>query len=75
MTDYFDDVIQVPNYGYMVESKSRPGSWWLVGPKGCPCEARIARCRHARRVADLVASKNAEYARPTAPYNPAVFCD
>lgn len=88
----FPDVIPATNRGgYLVESQSRPGLWWMLKPQGgrivCPCEkgTQIEReradvgapafCRHGRRLLAYTAATNEAAKRPSAPANVSALVD
>lgn len=63
-------VLEVKTGGYMVQSRSTPGTWYLVHGRSCSCPAGKAgreRCVHRQQVAAFVAALNAEQRRPAAP--------
>lgn len=72
------EVVVIPNVGYGVRSASVAGALRVVSGDACTCPAgeRGARtCRHRRAVAEFCASRNREYARPTAPPHIAALVD
>lgn len=70
-------VLVVQSGGYMVQSRSTLGVWYLVHERSCSCEAgrKGTPCWHRSQVAAFVAAMNARDARPTAPPAVSMLCD
>lgn len=70
------DVFQINGVGYGVASKSKPGYFVLVEGASCSCPAAAARsCRHRKAVAEWVAERSRQYARPSVKPNVSAMCD
>lgn len=70
-------VLVVQSGGYMVQSRTTLGVWYLVAGKSCSCEAgrKGVRCWHRSQVASFVAAMDARNRRPVAPPAVSMLCD
>jgi hypothetical protein len=70
-------VLVVASGGYMVQSKTTPGTWYLVHGASCSCPAgqKGTRCWHRSQVQQFVAALDRAKRRPVAPPNVSAMCD
>lgn len=71
-------VLEAKTGGYLVQSRTTEGVWYLVAGRSCSCEAGrrgMERCWHRRQVAKFVALLNESTKRPSAPPNIGALCD
>lgn len=70
-------VLVVQSGGYMVQSKTTDGVWYLVHGASCSCEAgrRGIRCWHRSQVQAFVAAIDRERRRPVAAPNVSALVD
>lgn len=71
-------VLEAKTGGYLVQSKSTPGVWYLVHDRSCSCKAGRAgleRCVHRSQVAAFVKALNDDQRRPVAPPNVSALVD
>ena len=71
-------IVKVPQWGYIVASRSIEGAWWMVQGGECTCPAGVAgaeRCWHRSKVAEMVAAENRHFARPVVPPHVSALVD
>lgn len=76
-------VRQLVGGGYVVQSRTTPGAWWLVevhhtvrqAPATCTCPAEVARCHHVRQVENYCRLTDAMHARSTPAPNISALVD
>lgn len=70
-----DSVSRVVGGGYVVPSKSQPGSFRLVWGNECSCPATGPSCRHRRLVAAYCAEHDAKAKPARVPVNVSALVD
>jgi hypothetical protein len=71
-------VLEAKSGGYLVQSRSTDGVWYLVFGRSCSCPAGRSgheRCWHRAQVAAFVARLDAQHRRPVAPPNVSALVD